>query len=130
MSNCFRIVPLFALRAAAAAVGFNPEGNNLDKIIGDNVRHHKGNAADTRLNMSAAVVDRVVELTDADAGPVSAETNPSHTTTPNGLIPGATEQTTGATTEPTATPADLVPGPPGPSDLVEPSAEAGAIPPA
>lgn len=69
--DSFRIVRVAHLRAAVVGPGFDPEHNQLDKIIQSNANFHRESADRVKLNMSKAVCDRLKEL-----GGVSVETAP------------------------------------------------------
>jgi hypothetical protein len=74
MVNSFRNVRVELLRAASVAVGLDPAGNSLDKVIADNAKFHAKTADRVKLNLSSAVVARMVELAGKPIPTVSTET--------------------------------------------------------
>lgn len=89
MSDSFRNVKVSQLRAAVVASGFNPEHNQLDKIIQSNANFHRESADRVKLNMSKSVCDRLQELVG-----VSVETlppsKPTEPTVVDPVVPATT----------------------------------------
>jgi ribonuclease E len=77
MATSFRNVRVELLRAASLAVGLDPAGNSLDKVIADNAKFHAKTADRVKLNLSSAVVARMVELAGKPIPTVSTETDES-----------------------------------------------------